>query len=64
MGVVCDLQVAYQKILELAYVDKLLQQVHLEFRDRFKNELGNGAYFKMNFSDDFEVTPLCTTAHM
>lgn len=31
--------VAYQKILQLAYVDKFLSDVHLEFRDKYKNEL-------------------------
>lgn len=33
--------VAYQKILKLSYVDKLLNDVHLEFRDRYKNQLKN-----------------------
>lgn len=32
--------VGFQKILQLSYVDKLLDDVHLEFRDRYKNELG------------------------
>lgn len=31
--------VAYQRILQLAYVDKFLSDVHLEFRDKYKNEL-------------------------
>lgn len=31
--------VAYQKILQLAYVDKFLSDIHLEFRDKYKNEL-------------------------
>lgn len=31
--------VAYQKILQLAYVDKFLSDVHLEFRDKYKNDL-------------------------
>lgn len=33
--------VAYQKILKLSYVDKLLNDVHLEFRGRYKNQLKN-----------------------
>lgn len=37
--------VAYQKILQLSYVDKFLNDIHLEFRDRFKNELENSAWF-------------------
>lgn len=31
--------VAFQKILQLAYVDKFLSDIHLEFRDKYKNEL-------------------------
>uniref|UniRef100_A0A8D8Y3Q0 Signal recognition particle receptor subunit alpha n=1 Tax=Cacopsylla melanoneura TaxID=428564 RepID=A0A8D8Y3Q0_9HEMI len=31
--------VGFQKILQLSYVDKLLDDVQLEFRDRYKNEL-------------------------
>uniref|UniRef100_A0A0K8TMF5 Putative signal recognition particle receptor alpha subunit n=1 Tax=Tabanus bromius TaxID=304241 RepID=A0A0K8TMF5_TABBR len=31
--------VAFQKILQLTYVDKFLSDVHLEFRDKYKNEL-------------------------
>lgn len=31
--------VAYQKILQLAYIDKFLDDVQLEFRDKYKNEL-------------------------
>lgn len=37
--------VAYQKILQLSYVDKFLNDIHLEFRDRFKNELENSNWF-------------------
>lgn len=32
--------VAYQKILQLAYIDKFLDDIQLEFRDKYKNELG------------------------
>ncbi|XP_012215279.1 signal recognition particle receptor subunit alpha homolog isoform X2 [Linepithema humile] len=45
--------VAYQKILQLSYVDKFLNDIHLEFRDRFKNELENSNWFS-NF--EFEQT--------
>ncbi|XP_014467348.1 PREDICTED: signal recognition particle receptor subunit alpha homolog isoform X2 [Dinoponera quadriceps] len=45
--------VAYQKILQLSYVDKFLNDVHLEFRDRFKNELESASWFS-NF--EFEHT--------
>ena len=31
--------VAYQKILQLSYVDKFLNDIQLEFRDAYKNEL-------------------------
>lgn len=41
--------VAYQKILQLSYVDKFLNDVHLEFRDKYKNELQGGKHFQ-----DFE----------
>lgn len=34
--------VAYQRILQLAYVDKFLSDVHLEFRDKYKNVLAAG----------------------
>lgn len=46
--------VAYQRILQLSYVDKFLNDVHLEFRDKYKNDLQGGRYmvdyeFKTNF---------------
>ncbi|KYN28419.1 Signal recognition particle receptor subunit alpha like protein [Trachymyrmex cornetzi] len=37
--------VAYQKILQLSYVDKFLNDIHLEFRDCFKNELEHSSWF-------------------
>lgn len=37
--------VAYQKILQLSYVDKFLNDIHLEFRDCFKNELESSSWF-------------------
>ncbi|XP_066583425.1 signal recognition particle receptor subunit alpha homolog [Prorops nasuta] len=47
--------VAYQKILQLSYVDKFLNDIHLEFRDRFKNELENSQWFgEFNFQKTYE----------
>jgi hypothetical protein len=37
--------VAFQKILQLSYVDKFLNDVHLEFRDMYKNVLQEGDIF-------------------
>ncbi|KAL2748132.1 signal recognition particle receptor subunit alpha [Vespula maculifrons] len=37
--------VAYQKILQLSYVDKFLNDIHLQFRDKFKNELETSQWF-------------------
>lgn len=34
--------VAFQKILQLSYVDKFLSDIQLEFRDKYKNELSSG----------------------
>ncbi|XP_060804133.1 signal recognition particle receptor subunit alpha homolog [Amyelois transitella] len=45
--------VAYQRILQLSYVDKFLNDIHLEFRDKYKNEL-QGAQHIMDF--DFKTT--------
>lgn len=52
------LQVGFQKILTLTYVDKLIDDVHKEFRDKYRNEfqqkgtlgLLNGTF---DFKDDF-----------
>lgn len=47
--------VAYQKILQLSYVDKFLNDIHLEFRDRFKNELVNSQWFNsFDFRNNYE----------
>ncbi|XP_009876155.1 PREDICTED: signal recognition particle receptor subunit alpha, partial [Apaloderma vittatum] len=51
-------QVGFQKILTLTYVDKLIDDVHKEFRDKYRNEfqqkgtlgLLNGTF---DFKDDF-----------
>ena len=50
----------YQNILKLSYIDKLLDQVQLAFRDRYKNELSVGPYCKMNFSEEFKVRIACS----
>ncbi|CAK9807159.1 Signal recognition particle receptor subunit alpha [Anthophora plagiata] len=47
--------VAYQKILQLSYVDKFLNDIHLEFRDRFKNELEHSQWFyNYEFQNNYE----------
>ncbi|CAH1174253.1 unnamed protein product [Phaedon cochleariae] len=49
--------VAYQKILQLSYVDKFLTDIHLEFRDKYKNELTDGEFFRnFNFMDAYNDT--------
>ncbi|GFT37505.1 signal recognition particle receptor subunit alpha homolog, partial [Nephila pilipes] len=46
--------VAYQKILQLSYVDKFLDDVHLEFRDKYRKHLNVSDYFAMyDFSHEF-----------
>ncbi|XP_018331760.1 signal recognition particle receptor subunit alpha homolog [Agrilus planipennis] len=46
--------VAYQKILQLSYIDKFLNDIHLEFRDKYKNELLNKSIFHtFNFSNNY-----------
>ena len=44
--------VAYQKILQLSYIDRLLEQSYLVFRDRYKNELTQGTF---NATFDFSA---------
>lgn len=39
--------VAFQKILQLSYVDKFLNDIHLEFRDKYKEDLRHGRYFQV-----------------
>lgn len=51
------LVVAYQKILQLSYVDKFLNDIHLEFRDKYKNELNSGAnrnFHQFDFISEFQ----------
>jgi len=38
--------VAYQKILQLSYIDKFLNDIHLEFRDKYKDDLTHGRIFQ------------------
>lgn len=33
------MQVVYQSVIQLAYADKLLTEVHIRFRDMYKNVL-------------------------
>ncbi|XP_075695281.1 signal recognition particle receptor subunit alpha [Rhinoderma darwinii] len=47
--------VGYQKILTLTYVDKLIDDVHKEFRDKYRNQIQqNGALGLLNGSFDFQ----------
>lgn len=50
-----SVQVGFQKILTLTYVDKFIDDVQLHFRDRYKNELEQkGALKHLNFNYEFE----------
>ena len=46
-------QVAFQKTLQLSYIDKLLNDIQLEFRDKYKDELEAGVMRNYEFNDDF-----------
>ncbi|GIY72756.1 signal recognition particle receptor subunit alpha [Caerostris extrusa] len=47
--------VAYQKILQLSYVDKFLDDVHLEFRDKYRKHLNASDFFaSYDFSHEFQ----------
>ncbi|KAM4011983.1 signal recognition particle receptor subunit alpha [Anomaloglossus baeobatrachus] len=47
--------VGYQKILTLTYVDKLIDDVHKEFRDKYRNQIQqNGALGLLSGSFDFQ----------
>ena len=37
--------VAYQRILQLSYVDKFLDDIQLEFRDKYKDDLQQKHHF-------------------
>lgn len=47
------LQVGYQKNLQLAYIDKLLTDIHREFRDKYKDVLEAGSLQSCDFDEDF-----------
>ncbi|XP_053729770.1 signal recognition particle receptor subunit alpha isoform X2 [Synchiropus splendidus] len=52
--------VGFQKILTLTYVDKLINDIQLRFRDRYKNELEHKGALKLltnsfDFGDDFRM---------
>uniref|UniRef100_A0A8C9VBS6 SRP receptor subunit alpha n=1 Tax=Scleropages formosus TaxID=113540 RepID=A0A8C9VBS6_SCLFO len=54
------LQVGFQKILTLTYVDKLIDDVQRHFRDRYKNELEEKGALKLllnsfEFNDEFQT---------
>ncbi|KAG8034712.1 hypothetical protein G9C98_007788 [Cotesia typhae] len=47
--------VAYQKILQLSYVDKFLNDIHLEFRDKYNNLLIKSLWFwNYKFDDEYK----------
>lgn len=47
--------VAYQKILQLSYIDKFLDDVHLEFRDKHRTELEKSNFFaNFEFEREFQ----------
>lgn len=46
--------VAYQKILQLSYIDKFLDDIHLEFRDKFRRDLEEGNFFSnFDFGNEY-----------
>ncbi|RMX42987.1 hypothetical protein pdam_00001837 [Pocillopora damicornis] len=45
--------VAFQKTLQLSYVDKLLNDIQLEFRDKYKDDLEAGIMRNYEFNEDF-----------
>ncbi|KAF4530114.1 hypothetical protein B566_EDAN001371, partial [Ephemera danica] len=48
--------IAFQKILQLSYVDKFLDDIHLQFRDRYKNDLQQGRIFQdFDFMDSYSA---------
>lgn len=47
--------IAFQKILQLSYVDKFLDDIQLEFRDKYKNDLARKNYFmEFEFTQNFK----------
>ncbi|XP_071485645.1 signal recognition particle receptor subunit alpha-like [Diadema antillarum] len=46
--------VAYQNILSLSYIDKFIDDIHQEFRDKYKDDLKSGRIFgPFDFDKDF-----------
>ncbi len=49
-------QVAYQKILQLSYIDKFLNDIQMEFRNKYKDDLQQGKIARdfTDFNSDFK----------
>ncbi|XP_007894166.1 signal recognition particle receptor subunit alpha isoform X1 [Callorhinchus milii] len=52
--------VGYQKILTLTYVDKFIDDIHMQFRDKYRNQLQQHGVLghisgSFDFSDDFRM---------
>uniref|UniRef100_F6UC76 SRP54-type proteins GTP-binding domain-containing protein n=1 Tax=Ciona intestinalis TaxID=7719 RepID=F6UC76_CIOIN len=60
------LQVGYQKVLTLLYVDKLITDVHRDFRDRYRQKLLDGSlsWITLNFSYDNQFSILRSNAEV
>jgi len=54
--------VGFQKILQLFYVDKLLDDVQREFRDKYENPLTEKKYWQQRFSFDSRFGQLQSSA--
>ena len=59
------LQVAYQKILQLSYMDKFLSDIECKFRNKYKDDLRQGMISRnFDFSDTFRnILQLTEDAH-
>lgn len=44
---------AYQKNLQLSYIDKLLTEIQLAFRDKYKDDLEMGKMRNYDFEENF-----------
>ncbi|XP_002122258.2 signal recognition particle receptor subunit alpha-like [Ciona intestinalis] len=58
--------VGYQKVLTLLYVDKLITDVHRDFRDRYRQKLLDGSlsWITLNFSYDNQFSILRSNAEV
>ncbi|UYV65281.1 SRPR [Cordylochernes scorpioides] len=55
MNICVCFQVAYQNFVQQAYVDKFLDDISLEFRDKYKQELeGCNFFYNYEFSENFQ----------